>query len=156
MAQTRMQLSKKIARDAGCSRKKATEILSIILESIQSALQKKGCFAIRNFGKFYLTTLKPREIRHPLTGERIKVRKRNVIKFKSYSSLGEAVNHFEWSFADSHNQKILQAIYDLIEDSEIENEDEDEIMYYPGKLRPDNCLEPSMRTSHQGTNPYLM
>jgi hypothetical protein len=46
----------------------------------------------------------------------------------------DELNVFRWSCDNPHNQKILQAIYDLIEDSEIEDEDEDEMMYYPGKL----------------------
>jgi nucleoid DNA-binding protein len=153
MALTKRKLTKKIAGDVGCNQEKASEILLVILESIQSTLLKEGSFSISKFGKFYLTTLNPREIKHPVTGERIKVGKRNVIRFKPYKSLGEAVNHFEWSCADPYNQKILQAIYDLIEDAEIEDKDEDEMMYYPGKLCLSNALEPESNASHQIIRP---
>ena len=156
MALTKAQLSEKIAKDVGCNQKKASELLLIILESIQSILKKKGRFSIRKFGKFYLATLRPREIKHPVTGETIRVGKRNVIRFKSYKSLGEAVNHFEWSCTDPHNQEILQAIYDLIEDAEVENEDEDEIMYYPGKMHADNHFKPGIEASNQGLNSLPM
>ena len=130
---TKTQLSKKIAKDIGCTQKKASKILTVILDTIQSTLVEKGLFSIKKFGKFYLTTLNPREIKHPVTGQCLKVGERNVIRFKCYKPLGEAINYFRWSCDDPHNQKILQAIYELIEDSEIEEEDEDDQMYYPGK-----------------------
>ena len=131
---TKVHIVKEIAKDVGCTQKKASEILSVLLSSIKSALAKEGCLSLRKFGRFYLTTLKPRKIKHPRTGQYIQVGKKKVIRFKCSKLTEDELNVFGWSCDDPHNQKILDAIYDLIEDSEIEDEDEDEMMYYPGKL----------------------
>jgi nucleoid DNA-binding protein len=130
---TKAHIVKEIAKDVGCTQKKASEILSVLLSSIKSALAKEGCLSLRKFGRFYLTTQKPRKIKHPRTGKHIHIRKREVARFKCSKVIEEELNVFRWTCDDPHNQKILDAIYDLIEDSEIEDEDEDEMMYYPGK-----------------------
>ena len=43
------------------------------------------------------------------------------------------MNFFKWSYDDPRKKLILQEIYDLIGDSEIDDGDEDETIYYPGK-----------------------
>ena len=43
------------------------------------------------------------------------------------------INVFRWSCDDPHNKKILEALCELIEESELEDKDDDDMMYYPGK-----------------------
>jgi len=133
MTLTRNQIAKKIAGEIGCTQKKASAILSALLDTIKTELGEKGSVSIRKLGKFYITTRNPRVIIHPITGQRLKVGKRNIIRFKGSKYLDMALNVLEWTGADPHNQEILQALYELTEDSEIEDLDEDDTMYYPGK-----------------------
>ena len=130
----RFDIVKIIANEIGSTQKKASAVLSVLLQTIESELADKGKFSIRNFGKFYMVTMEPRNIRHPLTGQIIRAKKKNIIKFKCAKAVENEMNIIEWCCANPNNRDILQQIYDLIEDSEIENEDEDEAMYYPGKL----------------------
>ena len=134
MTLTKSGIIKKIAKEIGITQKKASVVLSVLLHTIESELVNKGKFTIRNFGKFYMTTMKPRNIIHPQTGQIFKAKKKNLIKFKCAKSIENDMNIVEWPCTSSHNSNILQQIYDLIEDTEIEGEDEDEAMYYPGKL----------------------
>ena len=129
----RSDIVKTIANEIGITQKKASAVLSVLLQTIESELAQKGKFSIRNFGKFYTVTKKPRNIRHPLTGQIIRAEKKNIIKFKCGKALENEMNIIDWCCANPNNRDIFQQIYDLIEDSEIENKDEDEAMYYPGK-----------------------
>ena len=135
MKMKRSDIVKTIANEIGITQKKASAVLSALLQTIESELSQKGKFSIRNFGKFYTVTKKPRNIRHPLTGQIIRAEKKNIIKFKCAKAMENELSIIEWCCANPNNGEILQQIYDLIEASEIEDEDEDEAMYYPGKLK---------------------
>ena len=123
-----------MAKDIGCSQKKASEILAVLLLAIEQALSENRRVSLRNFGKFSMTSRQPRRVNHPLTGRRIDIERRNIIKFKCSKVLEDTLNVFDWTDDDPFNTVILQQIYDLIEESEIEDIDEDEGMYYPGKV----------------------
>ena len=69
-----------------------------------------------------------------MTGQTIKFKKKNKIRFKCAKTIENEMNVVEWCYASPHSPHILQEIYDLIEDAEVDDEDEDEAMYYPGKL----------------------
>jgi hypothetical protein len=45
------------------------------------------------------------------------------------------MNVVDWCYASPQNHHIFQEIYNLIEDAEVDDEDEDEAMYYPGNLK---------------------
>ena len=135
MTLTKSGIIKIIAKEIGITQKKATAVLTVLLQIIESEIANNSKFTIRNFGKFYMIKMKPRSIIHPETGQIIKAKKKNIIKFKCAKSIENDLNIVDWCSANPHNTDILQQIYDLIEDSEIEDEDEDEAMYYPGKFK---------------------
>jgi DNA-binding protein HU-beta len=134
MALTKKKIIRKLATDVGCTQKKASEILSVLLLAIESRLAEGESISLRGFGKFYITSRRPRTVKHPLSGERYRLEKKNTVKFKCSKIIENDLNIIEWNCDDPWNRKILQEIYDLIERAELEEEDEDELMYYPGKL----------------------
>ena len=81
-----------------------------------------------------MISMKPRNTIHPQTGQIIKAKKKNIIKFKCAKSIENDMNIVEWCCFSPHNRDILQQIYDLLENSEIEDEDENGVRYYPGQL----------------------
>ena len=133
MKLTKAHISKLIAKEVGCTQKKSSEILSVLLETIKTALAEEGNVSLRKFGKFYLITRKPRRIKHPSTDNSIRVGERKIVRFKCSKLMEEEINVFRWSCDDPHNKKILEALCELIEESEIADKDDDDMMYYPGK-----------------------
>jgi nucleoid DNA-binding protein len=134
MALTKKKIIRRLAADVGCTQKKASEILCALLNAIESTLAEGKFITLRGFGKFYLSSQRPRTIRHPLTGECYKLKRKNIVKFRCSKVIEDDLNIIEWNCDDPWNRKILQEIYDLIERAELEEEDEDELMYYPGKI----------------------
>ena len=54
----------------------------LVLKCISESLTKGEKITIANFGTFYVKEMKGRNGRNPLTGERIKIPSKKVIKFK--------------------------------------------------------------------------
>ena len=79
MKLTKSGIIKKIAKEIGITQKKASAVFSVLLHTIESEIVNKGKFTIRNFGKFYMITMKPRNIIHPQTGQIFKAEKKNII-----------------------------------------------------------------------------
>jgi len=133
MTLTKKMLVKSIAKDVGCTHKKAADILVVLLQTIQQALAEKESISIRKFGKLYVKTQSPRWVTHPLTGRQFLTEQKNIAKFKPSKYFENCLNIFEWSSGNLVNKAILEQIYELIENAEIEDIDEDESMYYPGR-----------------------
>lgn len=57
------------------------------LESIVEALSKGERITFKNFGSFYVKETKERNSKNPLTGEKIIVAAKKIIKFKATANL---------------------------------------------------------------------
>jgi DNA-binding protein HU-beta len=89
---TKAGLIKNMAEDAGISRAAARDALESLIKNITESLSEKdGKVTLVGFGTFRKTRLKAREGRNPQTGETIKIKARNVIRFKAGKKLKEAV-----------------------------------------------------------------
>lgn len=90
---TKADLIDQMAKDAGISKTAAGAALSSLIDGIQKALKKKdGKVSLVGFGTFSKTSRKARKGRNPQTGEAIKIKARNVVKFKPGKKLKDAVN----------------------------------------------------------------
>ncbi len=89
---TKAELVEKAAKDANVSKAEAAAALSCFMDSITKALKKKdGKVTLVGFGTFSKVRRKARKGRNPQTGEPIKIKAHNVVKFRPGKKLKEAV-----------------------------------------------------------------
>jgi DNA-binding protein HU-beta len=80
------------AKDAGISKSAAGKTLNSFMDGVTKALKKKdGKITLIGFGTFSKTRRKARKARNPQTGEVIKIKASNVVKFKAGKKLKDAV-----------------------------------------------------------------
>jgi len=86
------ELIDQMAQDAGISKTAATAAIESLLDGITGALKKKdGKVALAGFGTFSKTRRKARNGRNPQTGETIKIKASNAVKFKAGKKLKAAI-----------------------------------------------------------------
>ena len=89
---TKAELLELMAKDAGISKTAAAAALNSFTDQVTKALKKKdGKVTIVGFGTFSKSRRKARKGRNPQTGEAIKIKASNVVKFKPGKKLREAV-----------------------------------------------------------------
>ena len=89
---TKADLVEKMAKDAGVSKVAASAALGSFIDGVTKALKKKdGKVTLVGFGTFSKVRRKARKGRNPQTGESIKIKATNVVKFKAGKTLKEAV-----------------------------------------------------------------
>jgi DNA-binding protein HU-beta len=89
---TKEELVEKMAKDAGISKSAAGKTLNSFMDGVTKALKKKdGKVTLIGFGTFSKTRRKARKGRNPQTGEVIKIKAANVVKFKAGKKLKDAV-----------------------------------------------------------------
>ena len=89
---TKAELVEKMASDAGISKVAATAALNSFTDGVTKALKKKdGKVTLVGFGTFSKVRRKARKGRNPQTGDAIKIKARNVVKFKAGKKLKDAI-----------------------------------------------------------------
>ena len=89
---TKAELADQMAKDAGISKAAANAALNSFQNSVKKALKKKdGKVTLVGFGTFAKVRRKARNGVNPATGEKIKIKACNVVKFKAGKALKEAV-----------------------------------------------------------------
>jgi DNA-binding protein HU-beta len=89
---TKAELVEKAAKDANISKVAAAAALSSFMDGVTKALKKKdGKVTLVGFGTFTKTRRKARKGRNPQTGEAIKIKAGNVVKFRPGKKLKNAV-----------------------------------------------------------------
>jgi len=89
---TKAELVEKAAKDAKISKVAAAAALNSFMDGVTRALKKKnGKVTLVGFGTFSKTRRKARKGRNPQTGEPIKIKACNVVKFKAGKKLKDAV-----------------------------------------------------------------
>ena len=89
---TKAELVEKMAKDAKISKVAAANALNSFMANITKALKKKdGKVTLVGFGTFAKVRRKARKGRNPQTGEPIKIKATNVVKFRPGKKLKEAV-----------------------------------------------------------------
>ncbi len=81
---TKAELIEKMAKDAGIIKVAAGKAYESFLDGLQKGLKTRGSkVTLVGFGSFSKVYRKTRKGRNPQTGEQIKIKGRNVIKFKA-------------------------------------------------------------------------
>ena len=89
---TKAELIEKMAKDAGISKVAAAKALESFTGSVTKALKKKdGKVTLVGFGTFQKIRRKARKGRNPQTGEAIKIKAKNVVKFRPGKKLSDSV-----------------------------------------------------------------
>ncbi len=89
---TKAELVEKAAIDAKISKVAAAAALNSFMASVTKALKKKnGKVTLVGFGTFSKIRRKARKGRNPQTGEPIKIKASNVVKFRPGKKLKDAV-----------------------------------------------------------------
>ena len=81
-----------MAERAGISKAAAKKALEAFLNDIEGAMQKGKRVSLVGFGSWTVSRRAAREGRDPRTGKVIKIKAKNVVKFKAGSDLNNAVN----------------------------------------------------------------
>ena len=86
------ELIEKIATDADISKVAAAAALKSFTDAVTAALkEKEGKITLTGFGTFQKVHRKARQGRNPKTGEAIKIKASNSVKFKASQTLKAAV-----------------------------------------------------------------
>ena len=89
---TKAELIEKMATDAGISNAGAGKALDSFVDSVTKALKKKdGKITLVSFGTFSKVRRKARKGRNPATGEEIKIKARNAVRFKPGKTLKDSI-----------------------------------------------------------------
>jgi DNA-binding protein HU-beta len=89
---TKAELVEKAAKDANVSKVAAAAALNSFMDSVTKALKKKnGKVTLVGFGTFSKVRRKARKGRNPQTGEVIKIKASNAVKFSPGKKLKDAV-----------------------------------------------------------------
>jgi DNA-binding protein HU-beta len=92
MKMTKAEIVEKAAKDAGISKVAATAVLSSFMDSVTKALKKKnGKVTLVGFGTFQKVRRKARKGRNPQTGQAIKIKATNVVKFRPGKKLRDSI-----------------------------------------------------------------
>ena len=73
------------------TKKEAQAAVDCVFSTITKALKKKDAVALIGFGTFKVAQRKARKVRHPGTGEEIKIKAKKVAKFVPGKALKDAV-----------------------------------------------------------------
>jgi len=89
---TKAELIEMMAKDAGISKTAAAAALTSFTDGVTKSLKKKnGKMTLVGSGTFQKVRRKARKGRNPQTGEAIKIKASNVVKFKPGKKLSDAV-----------------------------------------------------------------
>ena len=89
---TKAELVEKAAKEAKISKVAAATALNSFMDGITKALKKKGGkVTLVGFGTFSKVRRKARKGRNPQTGEPIKIKASNVVKFRPGKRLKDSV-----------------------------------------------------------------
>ena len=89
---TKAELIEQMAKDAEISKAAANKALNSFADGVTKTLKKKdGKVTLVGFGTFSKVRRKARKGRNPRTGEEIKIKASNTVKFKPGKALKDAV-----------------------------------------------------------------
>ncbi len=85
---TKAAVIEKMAKDAGISKAAAAKAFGSLLDGIKGGLKtRNSSVTLVGFGTFKKVYRKTRWGRNPQTGEKIKIKGKNVVKFKASKNL---------------------------------------------------------------------
>ena len=89
---TKAEIIDQMAKDAGISKAAANKAVDSFVDSVTNALKKKdGKITLVGFGTFSKVRRKARKGRNPQTGETIKIKASNSVRFKPGKALKDSI-----------------------------------------------------------------
>ncbi len=93
MALTKHEIIDKV-NEIGFTRKKSTEVIESLLETIKASLADGEDVLVSGFGKFCVKEKRERRGRNPATGNDLMLKARKVVTFKCSGKLRDKINNF--------------------------------------------------------------
>jgi DNA-binding protein HU-beta len=81
-----------VAGAAGITKGQATAAVNSVFSSIEGTLKSGSKASFVGFGTFSTSHRAARDGRNPLTGEKIRIKAKNLVKFKAGKALEDSVN----------------------------------------------------------------
>ena len=81
-----------MAEHAGITKAAAKKALDSFLGNVEGSLKKGNRVSLVGFGSWSVSKRSARDGRNPQTGKTIKIKAKNVVKFKAGSDLAKSVN----------------------------------------------------------------
>jgi len=95
MAMTRKEFSEMLGEKSLFSASKCAEFVEMVFEAMAETLEKGEKIKITGFGNFVVRDKAARTGRNPLTGEKMEIAARRVVKFKPSALLRKTLNKVE-------------------------------------------------------------
>ena len=92
MALTKDKLATRLQTQIGMTRSESLEMVEELFEIMKATLESGEELLISGFGKFHVREKKERLGRNPQTKEKMMLRERKVVVFKTSSRLRERIN----------------------------------------------------------------
>ncbi len=92
MALTKHEIINKV-NQIGFTKKKSTEVIESLLETIKASLANGEDVLVSGFGKFCVKEKRSRRGRNPATGQDLMLRERKVVTFKCSGKLRDKINN---------------------------------------------------------------
>ena len=86
------QMVEGIMRSAGISKANVYRFYDGLVALVKKQLTREGEFVLPGLGVLRVRVQKAREARNPRTGEKIRVARKKVVRFKTYKDLKESLN----------------------------------------------------------------
>ena len=90
---SKAEFCERVAKAGGLSKAEATRVVELVFGQIEGGLKaarRDGRYTIGTLGTFTVTKRKARKGRNPRTGEEIRIKASNSLRFKPASSLRNA------------------------------------------------------------------
>jgi integration host factor subunit alpha len=92
MALTKHEIIEKV-NQIGFTKKKSTEVIESLLETIKDSLVNGEDVLVSGFGKFCVKEKRKRRGRNPATGQDLMLKARKVVTFKCSGKLRDKINN---------------------------------------------------------------
>jgi integration host factor subunit alpha len=92
MSLSKADIVDRVTETFGFTRKKSSETVECLLETIKRALESGDDVLISGFGKFFIQDKAPRKGRNPATGGEMMLPPRKRVAFKCSGKLRERIN----------------------------------------------------------------
>jgi integration host factor subunit alpha len=89
---TKSDIVEVVYQNVGFTKKRAAEVVNLILDTMKEALEDGKKVKISGFGNFEIRKKDSRKGRNPQTGEEITISERRVLTFKPSQVLKERLN----------------------------------------------------------------
>lgn len=89
---TKSDIVEIVYQNVGFTKKRAAEVVNLILDTMKEALEEGKKVKISGFGNFEIRRKDSRKGRNPQTGEEITISERRVLTFKPSQVLKERLN----------------------------------------------------------------